>query len=174
MFGTSPVGAARVRQDHAAPEAGFRELMSSFPTGVSIVTAIAGDSRPHGLTCTSLTSVTMRPPTMLVCLNTGSGTLGALLETGRFAVNLLDVRGQRAAEVFSSAHQNRFAAVAWQPAPVLGVPWLTEDAFALAECQVSEVTEVGDHAAVFAEVAAVRHHAGQVLLYGERRFAAWR
>ena len=37
----------------------------------------------------SLTSITLDPPTVLVSLMTSSRTLGAIQETGRFAVSLL-------------------------------------------------------------------------------------
>ena len=42
--------------------------MASFPSGVTIVTAAGGDGRPYGMTCSSLCSVAMTPPTVLVCL----------------------------------------------------------------------------------------------------------
>jgi flavin reductase (DIM6/NTAB) family NADH-FMN oxidoreductase RutF len=150
----------------------FRSFMSTFCTGVTIVTAVGRDDRPHGLTCTSLASVTMSPPTLMVCLNTTSGTLGAVRDSGRFAVNLLHERGRRAAEVFSSAAPDRFERIPWQRGKA-GQLWLVEDAFAVAECQVTEAVPVGDHVAVFGEVVTVDQIEETPLLYGMRRFARW-
>lgn len=146
--------------------------MSTFCTGVTIITAVDRDGRPHGLTCTSLASVTMTPPTLMVCLNISSGTLGAVRDSGRFAVNLLHERGQRAAEVFSSAACDRFERIPWQRGKA-GEVWLAEDAFAVAECRVAEAVAVGDHVAVFGEVVNVEQTEETPLLYGMRRFASW-
>lgn len=146
--------------------------MSTFCTGVTVITSVARDGRPHGLTCTSLASVTMSPPTLMVCLDVRSGTLAALRESGRFAVNLLHERGRRAAEVFSSAVPDRFDQIPWQRAKD-GQLWLVDDAFAVAECRVAEAVPVGDHVAVFGEVVAVAQTEETPLLYGMRRFASW-
>ncbi|HEY0637569.1 MAG TPA: flavin reductase family protein [Pseudonocardiaceae bacterium] len=154
--------------------AGFRGLMSAFPTGVAVITAAGSSGRPYGLTCTSLASVTLYPPTLLVCLNLRSGTLDTLRKEGAFAVNLLHARAQRAAEVFSAAVPDRFAKIAWQPSPRLGQPWLCEDAFAIAECEVVDTSVVGDHAVVLGEVRHIDQTADVPLLYGLRRFSRWR
>ena len=151
----------------------YRGLMSAFPTGVAVITAVDRAERPHGLTCTSLTSVTLNPPTLLVCLDLRSGTLAASRQCGRFAVNLLHARGRRAAEVFSSPTPDRFSQVAWQPSPWIRQPWLCDDAFALAECIVVEASIVGDHAVMFGEVVHVEQSADVPLLYGMRRFSGW-
>lgn len=146
--------------------------MSTFCTGVTVVTAIGGDGRPHGLTCTSLTSVTVSPPTLMVCLGERSGTLAAIRDSERFAVNLLHDGGRRAAEVFSSAAPDRFDRVPWRHG-VTGGLWLVEDAFAVAECRVVKAVAIGDHVAVFGEVAHVRQRVETPLLYGMRRFGSW-
>lgn len=146
--------------------------MSAFCTGVTVITAVDRDGRPHGLTCTSLTSVTVTPPTLMVCLDVRSGTLTAVRDSGRFAVNLLHEGGLRAAEVFSSAVPDRFERIPWQFGKA-GQLWLMEDAFAMAECRVAEAVVVGDHVAVFGEVINTEQRAETPLLYGMRRFASW-
>lgn len=151
----------------------YRGLMSAFPTGVAVVTAVGRAGRLHGLTCTSLTSVTLSPPTLLVCLDIRSGTLDAARHAGCFAVNLLHERARRAAEVFSTPRRDRFAQVAWRPSARTGQPWLMQDAFALAECVVVDMSLVGDHAVVFGEVVHVEQAAATPLLYGMRRFTCW-
>jgi flavin reductase (NADH) len=147
--------------------------MSRFPTGVCIVTTLDGDGDPRGLTCSSLSSVTLHPPTLLVCLNLDSRTFGALRERGCFAVNLLHARARRAAEVFCSPYPDRFALVNWRPSGAVGLPWLVDDAFAFADCRVFETRVVGDHAVVFGRVTAIAHHSDVPLLYGLRQFSSW-
>ncbi|WP_433893412.1 flavin reductase family protein [Streptomyces sp. CA-111067] len=156
-----------------APAADFRAFMSTFCTGVAVVTAFDGSGRPHGLTCTSLASVALEPPTLLVCLQVASGTLGALIERGAFMVNLLDEQGRAAAEEFSSRSADRFERVPWRPAARTGQPWLFQDAFAAAECEVLRTVTVGDHVAVFGRVVHVTGRPGNPLLYGMRQFSSW-
>jgi flavin reductase (DIM6/NTAB) family NADH-FMN oxidoreductase RutF len=157
----------------AVAAGGYRTLMSSFPTGVAVVCALAGDDRPHGMTCTSLCSVTVEPPTLLVSLHVASGTCQAVRERGCFALNLLHQGGREAAEVFSSPTPDRFARVAWRPSPVVGAPWLVDAAFAVAECRTTQLLAAGDHTLVLGEVVNVHHLPGTPLLYGLRQFAVW-
>jgi len=138
-----------------------------------VVTTIDRHGRPRGLTCSSLSSVTLDPPTLLVCIHARSGTLQALRGHGSFAVNLLHARGRRAAEVFSSPAAERFAEVSWRPSRLGGLPWLARDAFALAECVVTRMLRVGDHSVVLGEVTDIVHAADMPLLYGMRQFSAW-
>lgn len=151
----------------------FREMMSMFPTGVSVITAADRHDGPQGATCSSLSSVTLSPPTLLVCLQAGGSTLKAIQSTGRFAVNLLRYDAQRAAEVFSSPHVDRFAEVPWQPLPASGPPHLHRDAFAVADCEVTHELVVGDHVIVAGAATDIWLSSGVPLLYGLRRFSFW-
>lgn len=163
---------ADLTDDRAAPDE-FRALMATFPTGVAIITATDRDGRQHGLTCTSLCPVTLDPPTLLVCLNLLSGTLGGVEDAGGFAVNLLHDRGRSAADVFSSAVPDRFGRTRWRPSPRVRQPWLVDDAFAVAECRVAGISVVGDHAVVLGEIVNIEQAPDMPLLYGMRRFARW-
>src|SRR5688500_5041115 len=150
----------------------FRSLMSLFPTGVAVVTAMDPAGQPHGMTCTSLCSVTVEPPTLLVCLDVRSGTLAAILTGGWFAVNLLTDGARSTAELFAGPVPHRFRHVRSQPSPTAGVPWLAETV-AAAECRVSRTVTAGDHEVVFGEVVTVACAGGSPLLYGRRQFSAW-
>ncbi|MET7717361.1 flavin reductase family protein [Streptomyces sp. NPDC005407] len=151
----------------------FRSLMSSFPTGVAVVTSTGRDGSPRGVTCSSLSSVAVAPPTLLVCLKTRGSTLEAIRTREWFAVNLLHARARTTAEVFSSPVADRFAHVLWRPAGTTGLPWLHEDAFAVAECAITGLYAASDHTVVLGEVAGVGLRADVPLLYGMRQFSAW-
>jgi flavin reductase (NADH) len=148
-------------------------LMTAYPTGVAVITAIDGDGSLHGMTCTSLTSVTLNPPTLLVSFRRASGTLRAARRRGRFGVNLLHARGRRAAEVFSTAVEDRFGEVRWQHSEVTGMPWLAEDAHAFAGCVVRESIAVSDSEVVFGEICEIVQERDLPLLYGMREFSVW-
>ncbi|HEX4816295.1 MAG TPA: flavin reductase family protein [Nonomuraea sp.] len=174
-------GRARTRDETGTPdergtcgEDDFRALMGTFPTGVAVVTSVGADGFPRGLTCSSLTSVAVRPPTLLICLHTRSTTLEALRASGRFAVNLLRAESRHVAELFARPVADRFAHVAWALSAANGQPRLVEDAVAFAGCRVAGSLLVGDHAVVLGEVTDVTRPGGVPLLYGLRRFASWR
>lgn len=159
-----------------APSGGFAEVdafrgfMSFYFTGVSVVCAIDAGGHPHGLTCNSLSSVTISPPTLQIGLNLRSGTLAAVRDRGSFGVNLLHERAEHAARLFASPEPGRFERTPWRPSTHLGVPWLVDDAFAMAECRVARIVTIGDHAVVFGHVTHVECGPGAPLLYGRRAF----
>ncbi|MFI6763453.1 flavin reductase family protein [Micromonospora sp. NPDC050417] len=151
----------------------FRSLMATHPSGVAIVTTSAADGKPWGMTCSSVCSVALRPPTLLVCLRAQSPTLAALLEVSAFAVNLLCDHAEPVAQLFASGAPDRFEKVGWVRDPESGMPHLVEDAHTVADCRVSRTLPVGDHVVVFGEVVRVGTHAVEPvrpLLYGTRRY----
>ncbi|MFF7235753.1 flavin reductase [Streptomyces collinus] len=152
----------------------IRPLMSCFPSGVSVVTALGTDSAPRGMTCSSLASVALDPATLVVCLRTAGPTLRAAVDSGRFAVNLLEERARAVSDLFASGATDRFERAEWRLPLGAGGPHLTGAALAVADCEVTRAVEVGDHTAVFGRVTGVTlADAGEPLLYGRRRYARW-
>lgn len=149
----------------------FRQFMSAFYTGVSIITSIDTLGATRGMTCTSLTSVTLRPPTLLACLNTTSGTLQAILASEKFAVNILHRHAAETAALFGSPHRERTIISAAQRSPQLAQPWLHADSAAMAECRLSATQVVGTHTVVFGEVSTVEISDDVApLVFGQRRY----
>lgn len=151
----------------------FRSLMATFPAGVAIVTTTEESGTTRGMTCSSVSSVSLRPPILLVCLREGSPTLDTLLASSRFAVNLLHSGGRTAADVFASPATDRFDKVHWQWCPTFGGPHLVDDAHTIADCRVAGTNVVGDHTVVFGEVFNVRRPISEPpdpLVYGLRGY----
>lgn len=158
----------------AGRRADLRPFMAAFPTGVSIVTTLDSDAAPHGLTCSSVASVALEPPTLVVCIRAASPTLAVLLAQGHFALNLLHERARGTSDLFASGAADRFDRTEWRLPLGAGGPHLTEDAHAVADCTVVRTVAFGDHTAVFAEVGRVTvRDDPQPLLYGLRRYALW-
>ncbi|MGW7545604.1 flavin reductase family protein [Streptomyces sp. NPDC054770] len=131
------------------PPAVFREAMTRFASSVTVVTAYDGGD-PVGCTATAVFSLTDRPPTMLVSLASGSGTLGHIRAAGRFAVNVLPWRLRTLAERFALLPSGqRFAGVAHTGR--CGAPLLT-GAVAGVVCEVTRSVPVGDHTLVIGRV----------------------
>jgi flavin reductase (NADH) len=151
----------------------FRSLMAGFPTGVAVVTTAEPTGRPRGLTCSSICSVTLTPPTLLVCIRVGSPTLDAMLRCSTFAMNLLHEHARATAELFASGDPDRFSRVRWRSEPDFGGPHLVDDAHAVADCRISRHERVGDHTVVFGEVFRAELHPpaqSRPLLYGLRQY----
>ncbi|MEV7603691.1 flavin reductase family protein [Kitasatospora sp. NPDC089797] len=152
----------------------FRALMAGFPSGVSVVAARTADGQPRGMTCSAVCSVTLEPPTLLASLRTDTRTLAAVLESGRFTVNLLHERARATAELFGSGAADRFSRVRWTYAPDGAGPHLVDDAHAMADCRVSAAHRVGSHTVVYGEVLRILQQPDpEPLLYGLRGYAAW-
>jgi flavin reductase (DIM6/NTAB) family NADH-FMN oxidoreductase RutF len=152
----------------------LRSFMAGFPTGVAIVTSFDQENRPWGMTCTSLCSVSLAPPTILVCLRDSSPTLRALIERGVFSVNLLAHHAERAAVLFASGAADRFDRVSWTQPHLASGPYLLQDAHSIADCRVDDLKHVGDHLVVFAEVSRASTASAAVpLLYGRRSYTTW-
>ncbi|MFD3581567.1 flavin reductase family protein [Streptomyces sp. NPDC058683] len=157
---------------HRAAE--FRSLMAGFPSGVTVVTTVDADGGPLGLTCSSLSAVSAKPPLLLVCIDNRSSTLKALRDHGQFAVNLLHRDGREAARIFAAGGADRFRSVRWTPTAGARLPRLDLDARSVAECRVHTLQPAGDHTVVIGEVRAVEHLTPTApLMYGLRQYAVW-
>lgn len=156
----------------AVPAHEHRHLMSFFPTGVSVVTAADRSGSPYGLTCSSLASICLQPPTLLASLTSGSATLKRALERGVFGVVLLHAEARDIAQLFATPGPDRFAGLDWSPSP-LGTPWLTAAMTAAADCEVARSVEVGDHTLLFGVVRNVEVCGGTPLMYGLRDYGRW-
>jgi flavin reductase (NADH) len=153
---------------------GLRALMAAFPTGVTVVTAIDVDGTPWGMTCSSVCSVALVPPTLLFCARTPSPTLGAVLRAQTAAVNFLHADARDVAQLFASGAPDRFDQVDWRYVTGSGGPHLTEAAHSVADCRIRDLLEIGDHTVVFAEVFGVVHLPSPgPLVYGLRQYGAW-
>jgi flavin reductase (DIM6/NTAB) family NADH-FMN oxidoreductase RutF/pimeloyl-ACP methyl ester carboxylesterase len=121
----------------------FRDALGCFATGVTIVTAVAPDGTPVGLTANSFTSVSLDPPLLLVCIANNAGSAEVLRNAAQFGVNVLQIGQQPTSNRFAGKGEDRFAATPWEPG-VSGVPVLT-GSLASFECQHFSLNEGGDH-----------------------------
>ncbi|MBI1291394.1 flavin reductase [bacterium] len=93
----------------------FRMTMRKYPATVTVVTASDG-ARDHGMTVTAVSSVSMDPPSLLVCLNNRTLLHAMLLDQPHFAVNVLAANHPEVSEAFSGKvpPEERFASDKWQ------------------------------------------------------------
>jgi 3-hydroxy-9,10-secoandrosta-1,3,5(10)-triene-9,17-dione monooxygenase reductase component len=108
----------------------LRRLMARWVTGVAVVTS-RDATGPRGATTNALTSLSLDPLLMLVCLDRSSNTLEAVRASGRFCVNILSTHQEEIARRFATkaSGEEKLAGVAHEPVggvPVIGgvVAWL--------------------------------------------------
>ena len=153
----------------------FREIMSTFPSGVAVVTAGGNGNEPRGLTVSAFCPVSLDPPLVLVCIDKSSNSLAAIRRSGGFTVNLLASGREELARRYASKMEDKFEGVTTKrPAVAEAGPILIEDCVAYAACRVHSATEAGDHFIIVGEVEEGEHRAGAVpLMYGRRIFTDW-
>jgi flavin reductase (DIM6/NTAB) family NADH-FMN oxidoreductase RutF len=128
----------------------FRKACGLWATGVSIVTSVDGRGNPFGLTMNAVTSLSLEPPMFLVCVDKGSDTLRAILDSGVFCVNVL-AQGQEAlSDRFAKKGDDKFSGIE-HTAGRTGAPMLAGTLLAV-ECTVKAVLPGGDHEIFCGEV----------------------
>ena len=71
-----------------ALEGDFRKAMRTLASAVTIVSTAHNDRR-FGMTATAVCSLSIQPPTLLVCVNQSTSLHHPLLSAGRFCINIL-------------------------------------------------------------------------------------
>lgn len=127
----------------AVDEARFRQVLGHFPTGVTVVTAIADDG-PVGVAVGSFFSVSLDPPLVAFCAGKASTSYPKIEAAEHFCVNVLAEDQEDVCRVFAGKTDSRFATVGWRPAPITGAPILN-DVLAWIDCEIDAVHEAGDH-----------------------------
>lgn len=142
----------------------FRAAMGSWPGGVTIVTARAGE-QIHGMTVSDFSGVSLDPPLALVCAAKSSVTTG-LIEKGRcFGVNVLRRDQSELSNKFASKKDEfkRFEGVETFEATT-GAP-LIRDALVNLDCRVVAIHDAGDHVLCVGEIEQVQVNDGEPLLF---------
>lgn len=128
----------------------FRGAMRALASTVSIVTAASARQR-FGMTVTTVTSVSVAPPSLLVCVNKAASLHNPLIESRVFCVNILHARQSELAQTFGSNDvADRFAHGDWVT-DERAVPHLS-DAQANIFCEVDDIHAYGSHSIVIGKV----------------------
>jgi flavin reductase (DIM6/NTAB) family NADH-FMN oxidoreductase RutF len=147
----SPVRHIRIDRD-VSPDH-FRGAMRHLAGGVSVITAGRG-KEITGMTVTSVSSLSVDPPTLIVSINRESSSWPLIKRYGCFGVNILNADQLDVAERFTGKGglkgADRFAGAEWITL-MSGVPLLV-GALAAVDCEVEDVVERHSHAVVIGRV----------------------
>lgn len=127
----------------------FRTTMGLFATGVTVV-AVEDGGEVHGMTANALTSVSLEPLLVLVCIQKTAHLMTFLEQSSSFSINILSE---------DRTDLSRFFANMWsqtEPPPFSFIPWTgaprLKEAIGAVACQTAQIIEGGDHWIVLGRV----------------------
>lgn len=135
-------------------ETRFRAGMRRLASGISII-ASGTMAEPAGLVATSVTSLTLEPPTLLVCVALSASAYGTISRTGALSVNILGAADASVADPFTdpAVRSERFERGTWRKLAT-GVPVLAS-ALGAFDCEIAEKITYSTHAIFIARACAV-------------------
>jgi flavin reductase (DIM6/NTAB) family NADH-FMN oxidoreductase RutF len=152
----------------------FRNAMRQLTGGVSVITAGRGRD-VSGMTVTSVSSLSVDPPALIVSINREASSWPLVKRYGFFGVNILTSDQIDVAERFTGKGGlkgvDRFAGARWTTR-ASGVPLLV-GALAAIDCEVEDIVERHSHAIVIGRVLDVAVSARTAgLAYWQGRYVA--
>ena len=146
----------------------FRQALSQFATGVTVITTRLADGSFRGLTASSFNSVSLDPPLVLWSLGAGANSMPVFSGNSHYVINILSAGQQELALRFSRRTEtDPFDGVDYELSRT-GLPILKGVA-AWFECHNRSRYPEGDHVIFVGEVeeCAVQPQAG-LLFHGGR------
>jgi len=145
----------------------FRHVIGHFASGVTVLTTHHG-GEDFGATASAVSSLSLDPPMLLVCLNTRGSTQQAIHGSRAFGVNILDEDQGIVAERFASPHGPKFEGLNVERGE--GDVPLLADSLAYCECSVAEDVVAGTHRVFLANVTRAVAREGSPLTYFRGKF----
>ena len=150
----------------------FVRVMGSFASGVTIVTVTDEGGTSRGFTANAVSSLSLEPRMLLVCVSERSSTLGVIQRVGSFAVNILAADQQDVALQFATQGGNRFSGLRWRRGSETGSP-IIDGSLAYAECRLADICKGGDHVILMGEILSGDAHEAEPLLYFRGRYGRY-
>ena len=123
----------------------FRQLFGHFATGVTVI-GTAHEGLHHAMTANAITSLSLDPVLLLVCVDKTAHMHEQMPNAGRFGVSILAEDQEDLSRLFAqhvAPEQERLQGAAYFLGPN-GTPVL-ENCLAYIECSVVDRAEGGDH-----------------------------
>ena len=128
----------------------FRKAMRNYIYSVSILSNKNIDGELNAITVSSVTSISMEPPSLLVCINKSSRIHDTLVKNSDFCINLLNKNQQEISNICStdSLYDQRFDHDKWNTQTI---PFL-EEAQANIFCSIEDLVPYHTHTIVIGRV----------------------
>ncbi|MDF2808983.1 MAG: flavin oxidoreductase [Microvirga sp.] len=154
--------------DPAGDPRAFRRALGQFATGVTVITAMAGDE-PVAVTANSFSSVSLDPPMVLWSLRRESRNLPAFQQAEHFAINVLAADQMELSNRFSRSAGDRFGTCDWRVG--LGGAPIFDGVAAQFECRRVAEHDGGDHVIFIGKVERYSCFDRAGLLFSQGRYA---
>ena len=125
----------------------FRQLLGRFATGVTGLPTRTPDGQPIGMTASSVASVSLLPPLLLVSVSHEHEMHAALQSSRHFALNVLAADQEAISRRFAVDHPDRFSGIGYRLSEY-GIAIL-DGVLASIECEKHAQVPGGDHTVVF-------------------------
>ena len=129
----------------------YRDAWSRFATGVTVVTTVDPSGAVHGMTASSVTSVSLDPPLVLAVIGDSRQTHALIENTGRFGMSILDAGQTEIATHFATPPESRGALDGEKLEP-LSETTVIANAISAMDCKRIATHKGGRHTDVFREV----------------------
>jgi len=150
----------------------YRDAWSRFATGVTVITTVEPDGKTHGMTASSVTSVSLDPPLVLVVIGEERQSHGLIESTGRFGISILDAGQTDIATHFATPPEKRSDLDPKHLSKISGTPVIAS-AIAVMDCKVTAAHKAGDHTVYIGQVEAIDVGAGDPLVWFQRQFGGF-
>ena len=120
----------------------MKQVNRQFVTGVTVITTM-DDQTPKGLAVNAFASISLDPPTVMVCVQRTSNTHDCLFRADHLAINILSTAQLDVVNRFASKSGDKFAGLDWQPGP-FGSPLIARSS-AQMEVRIRERLQASTH-----------------------------
>ena len=148
----------------------YRKMWGRFATGVTVITTVETNGDVHGMTANSLTSVSLVPPLVLVCVSHDRNTFELINRTGRFGISVLEISQKSIADFFSRPPEDRVGDVPSEYVELPGGWPVISGAISQIGCEVVARHLAGDHTIFVAEVHSFVTRSGDPLIWYQGQF----
>ncbi len=128
----------------------FRDALSRFASGVTVVTGVRPDGGLAGVTASAFTSVSLRPPLIAICLDKATTCIEAFTRGSHFAIHVLGERQKALSVHFARRSLDKFRTIDYRLSRQ-GCP-LLEGGLTIIECSRAAVHDAGDHFLILGKV----------------------
>ena len=159
----------------------FKDVLRYWASGVSVVTT-AGPKGMRAITVSSMTSLSLDPPLILICIEKKAHAHAAIVRARSFAVNILRSDQAAFSDQAAGRHRRRVArrgqaaalrrtlARAPHRSRATGAPVL-DNCLAWLDCRLAGRHDGGDHTIFIGRVEAAGASRGEPLLWFDRDYA---
>src|SRR5205814_1454261 len=149
----------------------LREVMGCFATGVTVVTTRDQSGNPYGLTANAVTSLSLTPPLLLICVDRKAETYPHFFDSKTFVLNILAEDQEAISRRFATTGGDKFRGLEFELGR-LGTPILA-GTLGHVECRIIDTLDGGDHVIHIREVQLADALQEEALDHFKKAKAAW-